>query len=59
MHCNVNFTDQAFAQQQNLTSVNVAGNVIIKVDNFTNTITAGSLVIMDAVHIPFGAYTVF
>jgi hypothetical protein len=68
----VNFTDQAFAQQQQLLYVNPAGNVIARVDNFTSGvgnssyvrnsvqllsqdfITPGSLVIMDAVHMPFG-----
>ncbi|KDR84638.1 hypothetical protein GALMADRAFT_237520 [Galerina marginata CBS 339.88] len=68
----VNFTDQAFAQEQNLLFVNSVGNVIMKTDNFTNgasdstyvrnsvqllskdPITPGTLMIMDAVHMPFG-----
>lgn len=68
----VNYTDQAFAQQQNLLFVNSVGNVIVKTDNFTSgvgnasyvrnslqllskeQITPGSLVIMDAIHMPFG-----
>ncbi|KAJ7885003.1 concanavalin A-like lectin/glucanase domain-containing protein, partial [Mycena leptocephala] len=60
---NVNFTDQAFAKQQNLTSVNGAGNVCPPNGTYgrntvlmysKDTISSGSLVIMDAVHIPFG-----
>ncbi|KJA22372.1 glycoside hydrolase family 16 protein [Hypholoma sublateritium FD-334 SS-4] len=68
----VNYTDQAFAQQQNLLFVNSVGNVIVKTDNFTSgvgnasfvrnslqllskeQITPGTLVIMDAIHMPFG-----
>jgi hypothetical protein len=68
----VNFTDQAFAQDQKLLYVNSVGNVIARVDNFTSgagnssyvrnsvqllskdLITPGSLVIMDAIHMPFG-----
>ncbi|KAH9482063.1 putative glycosidase C21B10.07 [Psilocybe cubensis] len=68
----VNFTDQAFARQQNLLFVNSVGNVIVKTDNFTDgtgnasfvrnslqllskdPITPGTLMIMDAVHMPFG-----
>jgi len=69
---NVLYQTREQAQQEQLTFVNGAGNVIIKVDNSTNgandptfgrpsikilsndTITAGSLVILDAVHMPFG-----
>jgi len=69
---NVLYQTREVAQQQNLTFVNAAGNVIIKVDNTTSgannptfgrnsikilsndTLTAGSLMIMDAVHMPFG-----
>jgi len=69
---NVLFQTREQAQQQGLTAVNSAGNVIIKVDNTTSgvgnptfgrpsvkilsndTLTAGSLMIMDAVHLPFG-----
>lgn len=68
----VNFTDQAFAEQQRLLYVNSVGNVIMKVDNTTSgvgnasyvrnsvqilsktPITPGHLVIMDAIHMPFG-----
>lgn len=69
---NVLYQTREQAQQLNLTMVNSAGNVIIKVDNTTSgvndptfgrpsvkilsndTLTAGSLMIMDAVHLPFG-----
>jgi len=69
---NVLYQTKEAAQSLNLTSVNSAGNVIIKVDNTQNgegnstfgrpsvkilsndTLTAGSLMIMDAVHLPFG-----
>jgi len=69
---NVFYQTKEVAQQQKLTFVNDAGNVIIKVDNTTSgvgnstfgrnsvkilsddTLTAGSLMIMDAVHLPFG-----
>ena len=69
---NVNFLGESDAKQQGLISVNSVGNVVVRVDNFTNaapngtfgrnsvqmlskdTIGPGSLVIMDAVHMPFG-----
>ncbi len=74
---NVLYQTREQAASENLTFVNSAGNVIMKVDNTTNgandptfgrpsikimsnaTIPAGSLVIMDAVHMPFGVSTKF
>ncbi len=69
---NVLYQTREQAASENLTFVNSAGNVIIKVDNTTSgagdptfgrpsvkilsnaTVPAGSIVIMDAVHMPFG-----
>lgn len=72
---NVTYQDRANATSKGLTSINAAGNAIIKVDNTTSLVAApagtvvnrdsiritsqdsyplGTLILLDALHIPYG-----